>query len=81
MGTKGAWTPERRARQAERIRQTKPWEKSTGPRTIEGKAAGLVLAIARDEGDRVPFVQQGGRLFDAGQRQSQVVSNPGQVEL
>lgn len=38
MGTKSAWTPERRARQAELIRQTKPWEKSTGPRTEEGKA-------------------------------------------
>lgn len=38
MGTKSAWTEERRARQAEIIRQTKPWEKSTGPRTEEGKA-------------------------------------------
>ena len=33
------WTPERRARQAQMIRQWRPWEKSTGPRTIEGKAA------------------------------------------
>lgn len=32
------WTPERRARQAERIRLWKPWERSTGPRTPEGKA-------------------------------------------
>jgi len=32
------WTPERRARQAEMIRTWKPWEKSTGPRTDEGKA-------------------------------------------
>ncbi|WP_133683631.1 hypothetical protein [Paludibacterium purpuratum] len=31
------WTPERRAWQAELIRQWKPWEKSTGPRTEEGK--------------------------------------------
>lgn len=38
MGTKSAWTEERRARQAEIIRQTKPWEKSTGPKTDEGKA-------------------------------------------
>lgn len=38
MGTKSAWTEERRARQAEIIRQNKPWEKSTGPRTEEGKA-------------------------------------------
>lgn len=33
------WTPERRARQAELIRQWRPWELSTGPRSAEGKAA------------------------------------------
>lgn len=32
------WTPERRARQAELIRRWRPREKSTGPRSIEGKA-------------------------------------------
>ena len=32
------WTPERRARQAEAIRRWKPWEQSTGPKTVEGKA-------------------------------------------
>lgn len=37
MGTKSAWTPERRAKQAEIIRATQPWTKSTGPRTTEGK--------------------------------------------
>ena len=31
------WTLERRARQAELIRQWKPWAKSTGPRSSEGK--------------------------------------------
>ena len=31
------WTPERRARQAELIRNWKPWERSTGPRTAKGK--------------------------------------------
>lgn len=31
------WTPERRARQAELIRQWRPWEKSTGPTTETGK--------------------------------------------
>ena len=31
------WTPERRARQAALIRTWRPWEKSTGPRTAEGK--------------------------------------------
>lgn len=32
------WTPERRARQAVLIRNWRPWERSTGPRTNEGKA-------------------------------------------
>ncbi|WP_157270919.1 hypothetical protein [Azohydromonas aeria] len=32
------WTPERRAKQAEAIRAWRPWEKSTGPTTLEGKA-------------------------------------------
>ena len=30
--------PEHRRLQAEAIRRWKPWEKSTGPRTVEGKA-------------------------------------------
>lgn len=34
--TKG-WTEERRRKQAENIRKTKPWEKSTGPRSAAGK--------------------------------------------
>ena len=32
------WTPERRARQSALIRTWKPWVRSTGPRTAEGKA-------------------------------------------
>lgn len=32
------WTPGRRARQAELIRQWRPWEKSTGPKSVEGKS-------------------------------------------
>ena len=31
------WTPERRQRQAEAIKQWKPWQRSTGPRTKVGK--------------------------------------------
>ncbi len=31
-------TPEHRAKRAELIRRWKPWEKSTGPNTSEGKA-------------------------------------------
>ena len=38
MGTSSAWTPERRAKQAEAIRRWQPWAQSTGPTTAEGKA-------------------------------------------
>jgi hypothetical protein len=38
MGTRGAWTPERRAKQAAIIAHTRPWERATGPRTDAGKA-------------------------------------------
>jgi hypothetical protein len=31
------WTPERRARQRELIQRWKPWQRSTGSRTAEGK--------------------------------------------
>ncbi len=31
------WTLEERARQAEMIRNWKPWERSTGPKTEDGK--------------------------------------------
>lgn len=31
------WTPERRARQSKLIKQWKPWNRSTGPQTNEGK--------------------------------------------
>jgi hypothetical protein len=55
MGTKSAWTEERRARQAEIIRQTKPWEKSTGPRTEEGKAISSRNAY---DGDVINEVRQ-----------------------
>jgi hypothetical protein len=32
-----AWTPERRAAQAERCRELQPWRTSTGPKTPKGK--------------------------------------------
>lgn len=35
---KSGWTPERRARQAARIRLWAPWARSTGPKTLMGKA-------------------------------------------
>lgn len=32
------WMPQRRARQTALIRQWRPWEKSTGPKSTDGKA-------------------------------------------
>ena len=32
------WTPEQKAKQSALIRSWKPWERSTGPQTAEGKA-------------------------------------------
>ena len=32
------WTPEERAKQSELIQRWRPWDKSTGAKTIEGKA-------------------------------------------
>ena len=31
------WTPERRAKQAELINRWRPWERATGPKSVEGK--------------------------------------------
>ena len=39
------WTEERRRAQAERCRVNKPWTKSTGPRTAEGKARSSMNAF------------------------------------
>jgi hypothetical protein len=36
MGT--GWSSERRARQSAAIHKWRPWERSTGPKTSEGKA-------------------------------------------
>ncbi|PJB71502.1 MAG: hypothetical protein CO093_05000 [Alphaproteobacteria bacterium CG_4_9_14_3_um_filter_47_13] len=39
------WTEEQRKKQAEIIRQRRPWEKSTGPRTPQGKMRSRMNAI------------------------------------
>ncbi|MCP9761072.1 hypothetical protein EGI20_17645 [Aquitalea sp. S1-19] len=57
MSKANGWTPERRAKQAELIRQWRPWEKSTGPKTETGKTIscrnatrhGLYTAVAHAE--------------------------------
>ena len=39
MKSSNGWTPERRAQQAARIREQKPWLQSTGPKSAAGKAS------------------------------------------
>ncbi|OUL68693.1 hypothetical protein CA603_51545 [Paraburkholderia hospita] len=39
------WTPEQRAAQAEKIKRWKPWERSTGPKTDDGKATSSSNAL------------------------------------
>ena len=39
------WTPERRKNQSEAIHRWKPWEKTTGPRTIKGDAVSNMNAL------------------------------------
>ena len=51
------WTPERRAQQAELIRSSKPWLKSTGPRTAKGKARSASNALKHGFRSRA-FIEQ-----------------------
>lgn len=51
-----AWTPERRAAQAQRCRQLQPWVHSTGPKTEVGKArASLNSRSSRNKRDAQNF--------------------------
>lgn len=60
MGTKSAWTLERRERQSKLICKTKPWLSSTGPKTAEGKLRSSQnarlkenLQVARQKSDEI----------------------------
>ena len=49
------WSPERRAKQSQAIRQWKPWTKSTGARTSQGKA---VVSRNAFKGGHRPHLRQ-----------------------
>ena len=54
------WTAERRRRQSDLIRSWRPWERSTGPKTTEGKAASLRNAF---KGGVRPLLRELARLL------------------
>lgn len=60
------WTPERRTRQAELIRTWRPWERSTGPKTEEGKQAS---AMNRYQGARRQELRKLARALRKAMRQ------------
>lgn len=55
-----SWTPEQRAAAAQRIHEWKPWERSTGPRTAEGKA---ISAMNRYQGAKQKVARENARDF------------------
>lgn len=82
MGTSSAWTPERRAKQAEAIKRWRPWDQSTGPKTDAGKAASsrnaykgyrdqqallVEMNRARHEVEAIVSAARGGRLVRQGE--------------
>jgi hypothetical protein len=55
------WTDERRAKQSQAIKKWKPWEKSTGAKTPEGKA---IVAKNAYKGGYRPMTKEFRRLFN-----------------
>jgi hypothetical protein len=49
------WSPERKAKQSQAIRQWQPWLKSTGAKTVEGKA---VVSRNAYKGGHRPYLRQ-----------------------
>ena len=60
------WTPEARQKQADQARRTRPWEKSTGPRTPAGKAIARYNNLRH--GRRTPWAQAQRRTIVEGLR-------------
>jgi hypothetical protein len=78
MGTRSAWTDERRARQRELIRRWAPWRRSTGPKTRAGKARSAKNAIAFR---RDPEMRQAYVLIEQFLRDGQMTPELGRILL
>lgn len=62
------WTRHRKTRQSVRIRLQKPWRRSTGPKTAQGKAITSRNALTGDHIDRaffIPALQANARFLSA----------------
>ena len=59
------WTSERKARQAALIRQWRPWERATGPKTEGGKARAAMRGF---KGGVRPLLRELGRALREQQR-------------
>lgn len=62
------WTPDRRTRQAEMIRNGKPWQQAAGPRMPDGKTTASMNAY---KGGHWPMLRELSRLVDAEIRAAQ----------
>jgi hypothetical protein len=69
------WTPERRERQAALIRSWKPWTRSSGPKTEQGKATSAMNA--RKHGMRSRRALDEARILRALIRQCQDMAREG----
>jgi hypothetical protein len=58
------WTPEQRQRQRELIQRWKPWEKSTGAKTVRGKSKSSKNAVKNGESVKIrQFIKEVNRLL------------------
>ena len=78
MGTRAAWSTERRVRQAEWIRRWRPWTRSTGPRTAAGKARSCRNA---EKFRRDPEMRRAYLLIQQFFRTGQVTAELGEIFL
>ena len=59
------WTDEQKARQAALIRSWKPWERSTGPRTLQGKAVAANNRVLGEQRRREALAKAEEELIEA----------------